>query len=144
MKQLVGLLVVLVVSSVAWTDAHAKVLFNLTLVCNTDGDNVFGAPTDAKGHVQITSQGTFKLVMSGLPPGGHANCLFICLAPNGFDAPVLDTACGTTNASGKLSFTSPPSAIDPTALCAGPLAAVMLSDGSVCLTGWGTGTIPGP
>jgi len=142
MKRLVGLLFVLAVFSVAWTDAHAKVLFNSTLVCNTDGNNVFGERSDAAGHVQITSRGVFKAVISGLPPGVQANCQLICNFSS--DTPVLDVACGTAKASGKLSFTSPRSTIDPTVLCTIPVAGVLLSDGGVCVTGWGTGTRPGP
>jgi len=67
MKRLVGLLVVLAVSSVAWTDAHAKVLFNSSCVSRTA--TVCGThPQMLTDYVQITSTGAVKLTMIGLPP----------------------------------------------------------------------------
>ena len=58
MKRLIGVLVVLLVASVAWTDAHAVTLLNSTVVCDSDNDGTYGSHTDAKGKVVITSNGT--------------------------------------------------------------------------------------
>src|SRR5262245_18128304 len=123
-KRLIGLLVVLLVSSVAWTDAHADFLFISDIVC---GNAVLG-------RVQILSNGTVKLALSGLPPGTQAECQLVCFITQNFGTPF---PCGTANAAGKSSFTMK-AAIDPAGLCLAPVLRVELSNGGSCFTGWGT------
>ena len=135
MKRLIGLLIVLVASSVAWPDAHAVTFLNSTLTCDSDNDGTSGSPTDAKGKVVIMSNGTFKLTLSGVPADTQAGCQLVCFVNQIFGESFL---CGTANAAGKISFTLK-EAIDPAALCSGPIAAVGLSGGGGCFTGWGTG-----
>jgi hypothetical protein len=128
-RLVIGLLVVVAGSSVAWTDAHADFLFNSSVVCGS---------LSATGRIQITSAGVtppgaFKLTMSGLPPGVSALCTFVCFVNQ---TNFGQFACGTANASGRISFTAP-GVIDPAAICAGPVAQLNLSNGEVCFTGWG-------
>ena len=136
MKRLIGLLIVLVASSVAWTDAHAVTFLNSTLTCDSDNDGTSGSPTDAKGKVVIMSNGTFKLTLSGVPAETQAECQFVCFINQIFGE---FFSCGTANAAGKISFTLK-EAIDPAALCAAPVVVVTLSTGG-CFTGWGTGPV---
>lgn len=138
-KRLIGLLVALLVSSVAWTDAHAATFLNATLVCDSDGNGTVGSPTDAKGKVVIMSNGTFKVTLSGLSAGTSAQCQIFC-AGSGTSGDLFP--CGTANAAGRLSFTLK-EAIDPAALCQGPLVLMVVSTASTfasCQTGSGTGT----
>ena len=141
MKRLIGLFIVLAVSSVAWTDAYAATLLNATVVCDSDNDGTFGSPTDAKGKVVMTSNGTFKLTLSGLSAGIQAECSLHCVFTGTAVGPF---PCGTPNASGKISFTLK-EAFDPTAFCPAPYVAVSFFPitGGHCISGWGTGT-PNP
>lgn len=115
------------------------------MICDSDGDTVWGSTVDAIGQAQIGEKGDFKFSIKGLLPNTTYTCELDCRAtPTGPLATVLTESCTTSrsgNLTSKFSRAAAPAGL-PDGGCFTPQVSVLLGATLVCISGYGTVDVP--
>jgi hypothetical protein len=118
---------------------------NNVLLCDSDGDSVWGTDADAIGKAWIGEKGDVKLSIHGLPRDTAFTCALDCRpSPTDPQENVFSGSC-STNHSGdlivKYSHAAAPSAL-PLGGCFTPQVRVAPGATLVCISGYGTVDVP--
>ncbi len=115
------------------------------VLCDSNGDTVWGSPADATGKVSIGEKGDLKFFIQRLAPGTAYTCEMECRAtPTDPLQVVLSEPCSTSQ-NGRLLVTFkkavPPAGL-PAGGCFTPQLSVLSGATLVCISGYGTVDVP--
>jgi hypothetical protein len=115
------------------------------MICDSDGDTIWGDPSDATGKVTVGEKGDLKFSIKPLAPSTSYTCQVECRqTPAGPLSVVVSETC-TTSKTGRLlvnfSKAAAPGGL-PGGGCFTPQVSILLGATLVCISGYGTVDVP--